>query len=94
MSEAAGHLAETIHLSESANDLLRRRLTGERVEATDETRPYDRELAVAGLMMPRSIRQHGFRSGDQGQLVILVLTLRHFVSDDRLDARPESGATP
>ncbi len=41
-----------ITLSETAADLLRRRLTGERVEITEQTRPYYRELVEAGLMIP------------------------------------------
>jgi hypothetical protein len=43
-------LTET--LSEIAAALLRRRLAGERVEVTDETRPAYRELVEAGMMMP------------------------------------------
>jgi hypothetical protein len=39
-------------LSESAIALLRRRLSGERVEVTDETRPFYRELVDAGMMIP------------------------------------------
>lgn len=42
----------TITLSEAAQALLRRRLTGERVPVTEETRPAYRELIDAGLMMP------------------------------------------
>ncbi len=42
----------TITLSESALALLRRRLAGERVEVTDETRPLYRELVDAGMMIP------------------------------------------
>ena len=43
---------ETVPLSERADALLRRRLAGERVEVTDETRPLYRELVDAGMMMP------------------------------------------
>jgi hypothetical protein len=43
---------ETTNLSEAADDLLRRRLAGERVDVTDETRPIYRELVEAGMMMP------------------------------------------
>ena len=43
---------QTLALSESALDLLGRRLAGERVEVTDETRPLYRELVEAGMMMP------------------------------------------
>jgi hypothetical protein len=39
-------------LSKSAEDLLHRRLAGERVEVTPETRPLYRELEAAGMMMP------------------------------------------
>jgi hypothetical protein len=39
-------------LSPSAHALLCRRLAGERVEVTDETRPFYRELVDAGMMMP------------------------------------------
>jgi len=45
-------MPETIALSASALSLLRRRLAGERVEVTDETRPAYRELVEAGLMIP------------------------------------------
>jgi hypothetical protein len=39
-------------LTDAARDLLRRRLAGERVEVTDETRPLYRELVDSGLMIP------------------------------------------
>ena len=52
----------TIALSESAQALLRRRFAGERVEVSDETRPFYRELVGAGLMMPL----HTFLSGNEG----------------------------
>jgi hypothetical protein len=42
----------TITLSDAALALLRRRLRGERVEVTDETRPLYRELVEAGMMIP------------------------------------------
>jgi hypothetical protein len=53
---------QTITLSESAQALLRRRFAGERVEATEETRPFYRELVEAGLMMPL----HTFLGGNGG----------------------------
>jgi hypothetical protein len=43
---------QTITLSDLALALLRRRLTGEPVEVTDETRPLYQELVEAGMMMP------------------------------------------
>ncbi len=43
---------ETVALSEVAQTLLRRRLAGERVEVTEQTRPVYRELVDAGMMMP------------------------------------------
>jgi len=43
---------ETIHLSAVASALLDRRLAGERVDVTDETRPAYQELVAAGLMIP------------------------------------------
>jgi hypothetical protein len=43
---------KTTSLSEAALALLRRRLAGERVEVTDESRPIYRELVGAGLMIP------------------------------------------
>jgi hypothetical protein len=43
---------QTITLSESALALLHRRLAGERVEVTDESRPFYRELVEAGMMIP------------------------------------------
>ena len=43
---------QTQTLSEPALTLLHRRLAGERVEVTDETRPLYRELVDSGMMMP------------------------------------------
>jgi hypothetical protein len=43
---------QTITLSEAASSLLRRRLTGERVNVTDETRPLYQELVESGMMIP------------------------------------------
>jgi hypothetical protein len=43
---------QAIAISEPARALLRRRLTGERVEVTDETRPFYRELVAVGMMIP------------------------------------------
>jgi hypothetical protein len=53
---------QTITLSEAALTLLRRRLAGEWVEVTDETRPFYRELVDAGLMIPL----HSFARGRDG----------------------------
>jgi hypothetical protein len=52
---------QTKVLSDAALALLRRRLTGERVTVTDETRPSYRELVEAGLMMPL----HTFLGGNE-----------------------------
>jgi len=52
----------TITLSDAAQDLLRRRLAGEWVEVTDQTRPLYRELVEAGMMIPL----HSFARGAQG----------------------------
>jgi hypothetical protein len=52
---------QTINLSEAALALLRRRLAGERVEITDETRPLYRELVEATLMVPL----HTMTGGDE-----------------------------
>jgi hypothetical protein len=49
-------------LSEAALALLKRRLAGERVDVTDETRPWYRELAEAGYMIPL----HTFSNGPEG----------------------------
>ena len=43
---------QTVTLSEAAVVLLRRRLAGERVGVTEETRPHYWELVDAGLMIP------------------------------------------
>jgi hypothetical protein len=43
-----------IRLTESAENLLQRRLVGERVEVTEENLPAYRELAGAGLAVPIS----------------------------------------
>ncbi len=53
---------KTLILSEPAVALLHRRLAGERVEVTDETRPFYRELVAAGMMMPL----HSFARGNEG----------------------------
>jgi hypothetical protein len=45
-------MSDAIALSESAREILRRRLSGQRVEVTDETREFYRELAAAGLAEP------------------------------------------
>ena len=42
----------TFTLSEPALSLLHRRLSGERVDVTDQSRPLYLELAEAGLVMP------------------------------------------
>jgi hypothetical protein len=54
---------QTITLSESALALLHRRLAGERVEVTDESRPFYRELVEAGMMIPL----HTFALGRDSQ---------------------------
>jgi hypothetical protein len=53
---------QTIALSEAALALLRRRVAGERVEVTEETRPLYREMVAAGLMIPL----HSFARGNEG----------------------------
>ena len=52
----------TITLSDAALALLRRRLAGEWVEVTDDTRPLYRELVDAGMMIPL----HSFARGNEG----------------------------
>jgi hypothetical protein len=49
-------------LSDAAQELLRRRLAGEWVHATDQTRPLYRELVEAGMMIPL----HSFARGAEG----------------------------
>jgi hypothetical protein len=51
-----------IDVSERAGDLLRRRLAGEWVEVTHETRPLYQELVETGLMIPL----HSFSRGNEG----------------------------
>lgn len=51
-----------IGLSDAAIALLRRRLAGEWVAVTEETRPLYEELASAGLMEPL----HTFANGPRG----------------------------
>jgi hypothetical protein len=65
---------QTTTLSESALALLRRRLTGERVDVTDETRPVYRELVEAGFMIPL----HTFLGGNESayQLTETACALR------------------
>jgi hypothetical protein len=55
-------MPDTITLSEAALNLLSRRLSGEHVPVTDETRPAYRELVDAGLAIPL----HSFARGDEG----------------------------
>jgi hypothetical protein len=65
-----GTMPDTIMLSEAAVALFRRRVAGERIEVTSETRPLYRELAAAGLMYPVSGFTHGpeanFRLTEEG----------------------------
>lgn len=51
-----------LNLSVDAVSLLHRRLSGEWVEVTDQTRPFYRELVEAGLMSPL----HSFARGPEG----------------------------
>jgi hypothetical protein len=51
-----------ITLSDDAQALLRRRLAGEWVEVSDQTRPLYRELVEAGMMIPL----HSFARGAEG----------------------------
>ena len=51
-----------ITLSDDAHTLLRRRLAGEWVEVSDQTRPLYRELVEAGMMIPL----HSFARGTEG----------------------------
>ncbi len=53
---------ESITLSHGAEDILRRRLAGEWVEVSDETRPHYQELVRAGLAVPL----HSFARGQEG----------------------------
>jgi hypothetical protein len=52
----------TVEFSDAARDLLRRRLAGEWVEVTGQTRPLYRELVEAGMMIPL----HSFARGEEG----------------------------
>lgn len=54
-------MATATTLSEAASALLRRRLAGERVPITAETRPHYRELVAAGLVIPL----HTMTGGDE-----------------------------
>jgi hypothetical protein len=53
---------QTIALSGPAQALLHRRIAGEWVAVTDETRPLYQELVSAGLMIPL----HSFARGNEG----------------------------
>jgi hypothetical protein len=55
------HSAETVEISQAALAVLLRRMSRERVEVTDETRPLYRELVAAGLMIPL----HTLTGGDE-----------------------------
>lgn len=63
-------MADQTTLSEAAQALLRRRLAGERIPGTDETRPAYRELVAAGIMYPVSTFARGpeasFRFTEEG----------------------------
>ena len=62
----------TITLSEVALSLLNRRLSGEHVSLTDETRLAYRELVDAGL----AISLHSFARGDEGAYRLTELAAR------------------
>jgi hypothetical protein len=78
-------------LSESATALLGRRLSGERVDVTDENRPAYRELAAAGYVIPL----HTFSRGPEGHF-----RLSDFACDMRdglnghASPAPSAGAAP
>jgi hypothetical protein len=74
----------TITLSDAAQELLRRRLAGEWVAVTDQTRPLYRELVEAGMM----IALHSFARGAEGafRLTEAACALR--------DARPDGVTLP
>lgn len=63
-------MPDQITLSEIALALLRRRLAGERIPGTLETRPAYRELVAAGIMYPVSTFARGpeavFRFTEEG----------------------------
>ena len=78
-------LAGSVHLTEPALALLRRRLGRERVPVTDETRPAYRELAEAGLMAPL----HTMTGGDESAYRLTEAGVTY------LSSRPaSSGASP
>lgn len=52
-------MADSVRLSRSARDLLRRRANGEHVEVTSENLEAYRELARAGVMYPLSAFMRG-----------------------------------
>jgi len=81
----------TTALSDAAQVLLRRRLAGDRVEVTDQTRPLYRELVEAGMMIPL----HTFALGPESayRLTEAACELR----DDLIDPfnpSPSAGAAP
>jgi hypothetical protein len=67
---------DQITVSDDAMALLRRRLTGERVAVTEETRRAYRELVDAGLMMPL----HTMTGGDEGAYRLTELAVTYNAS--------------
>ncbi len=63
----------TIELSQGAMALLHRRLCGERVEITEESRPPYEELVDAGMMEPI----HTFGKGARGHYRLTEAALRY-----------------
>ena len=73
-------------LSETALSLMRLRLSGQRVEVTDETRDAYRELAKAGLMIPL----HTFTGGDESAYRLTEAGVNYFSSRPALLAESPS----
>jgi hypothetical protein len=71
--------AQSVQVSDAALALLHRRLSHERVEVNDQTRPLYRELAAAGLMIPL----HTLIGGDESAYRLTdagVIFARHHAS--------------
>lgn len=78
-------MPDQITRSETARNLLRRRLDRERVPVTDETRPAYRELVEAGLMIPL----HTMTGGDES-----AYRLTEFAVTSNANRLASSSASP
>ena len=83
----------TIRLSDAALVLLRRRLAGEWVEVTDDTRPLYRELVDAGMMIPLHSSARG-NEGGEPRSIPAQQARPPGITQRRLEGRPPRLSAP